>query len=58
MYGMFCEAFNFNQPVGEWDTSNVIDMGCMFWNAKSFNQPIGEWDTSKVTNMRHMFMGR
>ena len=47
----------FNQPIGEWNTSSVLNMSQMFSNNSNFNQPIGDWDTSKVTNMRSMFYG-
>jgi surface protein len=58
---MFEKAFKFNQPIGNWDTSNVIDMSYMFnayvynGTGSAFNQPIGNWDTSSVTDMAHMF---
>ena len=45
----------FNQPIGNWDVSNVTDMSGMFENAEAFNQPIGNWDVSNVTDMRNMF---
>ena len=46
---------NFNQPIGNWDTSNVTNMLYMFNGAIAFNQPIGSWDVSSVTNMNYMF---
>ena len=56
--GLFLGNYNnlseFNQPIGNWDVSNVTDMGFMFFNS-AFNQPIGNWDTSSVTDMRYMF---
>ena len=46
---------NFNQPLNDWNVSNVKDMGGMFWDAKLFNQDIGGWDVSNVEDMRNMF---
>ena len=45
----------FNQPIGNWDVSNVTNMFSMFSNAAAFNQPIGDWNVSNVTNMAYMF---
>ena len=52
---MFEKAKKFNQPIGNWNTSNVTTMQSMFHWAPKFDQPIGNWNTSKVTNMRYMF---
>jgi surface protein len=57
MSGMFTNALLFNQPIGTWNTSNVVNMSGMFYLASSFNQPIGSWNTSNVTNMASMFGG-
>ena len=61
---------DFNQPIGNWDVSNVTDMSRMFGgdgepflsethcelqHMVSFNQDISLWDVSNVTNMRSMF---
>ena len=46
----------FNQPIGNWNTSNVTDMLAMFTNAQKFNKPIGNWDVGKVTDMSEMFL--
>ena len=55
MAGMFTDAEFFNQPIGNWDVSNVTTMRYMFFQATSFNQPIGDWDVSNVTTMYGMF---
>jgi surface protein len=55
MFGMFNDAFAFNQPIGNWNTQNVTTMRNMFRNTTAFNQPIGNWDTRNVTNMHSMF---
>ncbi len=44
----------FNQPIGNWDVSQVTDMSNMFFSS-AFNQPIANWDVSKVTTMNGMF---
>ena len=46
MSDIFLDAKNFNQPIGNWDTSNVTDMHNMFDCASVVNQPIENWDTS------------
>jgi len=45
----------FNQPLGDWDVSQVTSMYGMFHSASSFNQPLGDWDVSRVTDMQNMF---
>ena len=52
---MFKDAQTFNQPLVNWDVSNVTDMESMFEGAGLFNQPIGNWDVSNFTNMSKMF---
>ena len=54
MAEMFAYADAFNQPIGNWNVSNVMDMSGMFL-ATSFNQPIGNWNTSNVKYMDSMF---
>ena len=50
---MFYNARVFNQPLNDWDVSNVTDMNNMF--IMSFNQPLNDWDVSNVTDMNNMF---
>jgi surface protein len=54
---MFALAEVFNQPLSNWDVSNVKDMNYMFAGAENFNQSIGNWDVSNVTEMTGMFSG-
>ncbi len=54
---LFDRKRSFNQPIGNWDVSNVTNMDGMFLYAVSFNQPIGNWDVSEVTSMYRMFAG-
>ena len=52
---------NFNQPIGNWDMSNVVNMKEMFKDEQTlnskFNQSLEFWDVGKVTNMNNMFFG-
>ena len=57
MTDMFALAESFNQPLNNWDVSNVEYMGGMFKGAESFNQPLNKWDVSNVTDMYCMFQG-
>ena len=43
MSSMFAFASSFNQPLNNWNVSNVIDMTWMFCEASSFNQPLNYW---------------
>ena len=61
MNQMFTGQPFFNQPIGSWNTGNVINMRFMFYSyvlprsGGLFNQPLNSWDTSKVTSMESMF---
>jgi surface protein len=48
MPAMFVES-NFNQDIGNWDVSNVIDMNYMF-NTSNFNQDISNWCVSQISS--------
>jgi surface protein len=57
----------FNQPIGDWNTSACTDMFTMFYRNSKFNQDINTkvvtkngvtytaWNTSNVTTMAYMF---
>ncbi|MFH0870092.1 MAG: BspA family leucine-rich repeat surface protein [archaeon] len=54
MSNMFYSSV-FDQPIREWNTSQVTSLAGMFQNAHNFNQSIGSWDTGRVTDMSNMF---
>ena len=35
MFGLFCSAISFNQPLNNWNVYNVTDMSNMFDGARS-----------------------
>lgn len=43
---MFEEAITFNQPLEQWNVSEVCNMKRMFSRAKAFQQRLDEWDVS------------
>ena len=55
LYNMFCHCIDYDQPIGDWDTSKVTNMSGMFAGTIKFNQSIGGWDTSNVRDMSYMF---
>ena len=44
---MFFEAKSFNQPLNNWDVSNVKDMTSMFYVAISFDMNNALWYNEK-----------
>ena len=44
------DTYDFNQPIGNWDVSNVTNMELMFYTAKSFNQDLSSWSVDNVTD--------
>ena len=55
----FDSCINFNDNIGNWDTSNVTTFDRMFCHAGKFNNgdspDINKWNTANVTFMRFMF---
>ena len=49
MYALFYFNYAFNQPIGDWDVSNVTNMYVMFLEATSFNQDLSSWSVDGVT---------
>ena len=56
MRGTFRSAGVFNQDIGDWNVSSVLNMEQMFNSAHTFNQDLN-WDVSSVTDMENMFNG-
>ena len=56
MRRMFGGCWEFNQPLNNWDVSNVINMQEMFQGCWKFNQPLDNWNVSNVTDMSFMFL--
>jgi len=62
---MFGYCRSFDQPLNDWNVSNVTNMSEMFYGCTIFNQPLNtkfnqpfnKWDVSNVTNMEKMFYG-
>ena len=52
---MFEYCYRFNQPLENWDISNVQIMNSLFYNCTDFNQPLRLWKTSKIKNMSFIF---
>ena len=43
MDSMFCGAWTFNQPIGEWNVSKVTRMYRIFWFIDNFNPVNAPW---------------
>ena len=56
MQDMFYKAVSFNDNLGRWDVSRVVQMQYMFSQAKLFDQDLSRWTLShSLSNMRSMF---
>ncbi len=56
MSAMFSYCFDFNQPLTDWNVSNVTNMAYMFSNCTWFDQYVFR-NVPNVTNMEGMFYG-
>lgn len=57
MKSMFQGAKSFNDPINDWNTSEVENMSYMFAGALDFNQSLNDWNVGFVDNMSAMFQG-
>ena len=58
--GMFYACTPFNQPLGDWDVSNVTSLSRIYdgiFRGTSFNQNIESWDVSNLTYIVEPFAG-
>ena len=53
---MFFSAPMFNQPLDNWDVSQVENTAAMFKDATSFNQALN-WNLVSITDTTDMFLG-
>jgi surface protein len=55
MESMFFNCRSFNQPLNDWDVSNVENMACMFNHCTSFSQPLDRWNVSNVRGKNQVY---
>jgi surface protein len=55
---MFEHAGNFNQPIGNWNTSRVTRFDVMFNFADAFNQDISNWNVSSGSNFTNFMANK
>jgi len=58
MSGMFDTAYNFNQPLDNWNVQYVQDMNNMFANETQFNLPLSAWNVGYCTNFTGFMSGK
>ena len=52
---MFQWCFKFNQPLHNWDVSNVEYIPNMFYYCTNFNQDLSNWKLPFACDARHAF---
>ena len=54
---MFYRCYKFTgKGIGNWNVSNVKDIGGMFAGCENFNCDLSNWDMSNVTDMGYAFI--
>lgn len=57
-FSMFCDYAGESLDLSEFDTSEIVHMGCMFMNCSNLTSlDLSNFDTSKVVSMNDMFYG-
>jgi len=56
LWGMFFEALSFNQPINNWDVSNVVNFVGFLRGCSAFNQPLNNWNISNAVFMSQFFL--
>ncbi|MCT4560803.1 MAG: BspA family leucine-rich repeat surface protein [Crocinitomicaceae bacterium] len=51
----FMGALSFNQPVGNWNVSNIVTLYRTFQGAISFNQNLNNWNVQLIVTMYETF---
>lgn len=51
MNAMFISS-GFNEDIGNWDVSKVVNFDGMFYDCQNFDQNLGNWDLSEAVSMR------
>ena len=53
---MFSGCYKFNQPLNNWDVSNVENMDEMFYHCNEFQQSLNDWNVSDNCGTYDMFL--
>ena len=55
MSELFCQYYEFNDNINNWDVSNVTIMEKMFESCIKFNQSLNNWNVSNVKYFNNVF---
>jgi len=58
MFGQMYGKTIFNQPINNWDVSNVTNMQAMFYNDKNFkNHDLSNWNVKNLSDHSDFLKG-